>query len=62
MRGQVPHGAAVEALPGLLAVWTVWSTEGETAAQMAQRQGAAIVEFVRRAISPIEDKTLATAD
>jgi hypothetical protein len=29
---------------------------------MAQQQGAAIVEFVRRAIGPIEDKTLATAD
>jgi hypothetical protein len=44
------------------ALWTVWSTEGETAAQMAQQRGAAIVEFARRAIGPIEDKTLATAD
>lgn len=54
--------AVVETLPGLLAVWTVWSSEAETADQMAQRQGLAIVEFVRRGIGPIEDKTLATAD
>lgn len=54
--------AAVATLPGLLAVWTVWSNEGETAVQMAERQGPAIVEFVRRAIGPIEDKTLAAAD
>jgi hypothetical protein len=54
--------AVVEAEPGLLAVWTVWTNEGETAAHMAQRQGTAIVEFVRRAIGPVEDKTLATAD
>jgi hypothetical protein len=53
--------AVVETQPGLLAVWTVWSSEGETAEHMAQRQGPAIVEFVRRGIGPIEDKTLATA-
>jgi hypothetical protein len=52
----------VEAQPGLLAVWTVWSRDGETADQRAERQGLAIVEFVRRGIGPIEDKTLATAD
>ena len=54
--------AVVETMPSLLAVWTVWDGDGETAAQMAERQGPAIVEFVRRGIGPIEDKTLATAD
>lgn len=46
--------ALVEALPGLLAVWTVWSDEksGGTAATMADTQGAAIVQFVRRALGP----------
>ena len=54
--------AVVETLPGLLAVWTVWSGDGETAEQMAERQGLAIIEFVRRGIGPIEDESLATAD
>lgn len=56
--------AMVEVLPGLMAVWTVWSdekTEG-TAAQMAQAQGTAIVQFVRRALGPAEDPTLVNAD
>jgi hypothetical protein len=54
--------AAVEPLPGLLAVWTVWSGEHETAAQMAQREGQAIVEFVKRAVGRTEDRTFATAN
>lgn len=54
--------AAVEAKPGLLAIWTVWSGEDQTAAEMADVQGAAIVQFVQRAIGPVEDKTLATTE
>ena len=54
--------AVVEPLPGLLAVWLVWSKDGETVAQVADRQGAAVVEFVRRGIGPVEDVTLATAE
>lgn len=56
--------AMVEVLPGLLAVWTVWSNEktGNTAEQMADTQGTAVVQFVRRAIGPTEDPTLVNAD
>jgi hypothetical protein len=56
--------AMVEVLPGLLAVWTVWGDEktGETAGTMADTQGAAIVQFVRRALGPAEDSTLVNAD
>lgn len=56
--------ALVEVLPGLLAVWTVWPDAGSggTAAKMAETQGAAIVQFVRRALGPIEDSTLVEAD
>jgi hypothetical protein len=56
--------AMVEVLPGLLAVWTVWSNEktGSTADQMADAQGTAIVQFVRRAIGPVEDPSLVNAD
>jgi hypothetical protein len=54
--------AAVEAKPGLLAIWTVWSGEDQTAAEMAAAQGAAIVQFVRRAVGPVEDKTLTTTE
>ena len=56
--------AVVEVLPGLLAVWTVWSNEqtGNTAQQMAETEGPAIVQFVRRAIGPTEDPTLVNAD
>lgn len=56
--------AMVEALPGLLAVWTVWSDEktNGTAEQMADTEGAAIVQFVRRAIRPTEDTTLVNAN
>lgn len=56
--------ATVEVLPGLLAVWTVWSNEktGSTAEQMADTQGTAIVQFVRRAIGPAEDPSLVNAD
>jgi hypothetical protein len=56
--------AIVEALPGLLAVWTVWNNDktGSTAEQMADTQGTAIVQFVRRAIGPTEDPTLVNAD
>jgi hypothetical protein len=55
--------AVVEVLPGLLAIWTVWSNEtaGFTAEQMADTQGTAIVQFVRRAIGPTEDPTLVDA-
>lgn len=53
--------AAVDVLPNLLAVWTVWSNAqtGVTAQAMANEQGAAIVQFVRRALAPVEDPTLA---
>jgi hypothetical protein len=56
--------AMVEVLPGLLAVWTVWSggTTGVTAEEMAHTQGVAIVQFVRRALGPAEDPTLVNAD
>lgn len=56
--------AMVEVLPGLLAVWTVWSNEktGSTAERMADTQGTAIVQFVRRAIGPAEDPSLVNAD
>jgi hypothetical protein len=56
--------AMVEVLPGLLAVWTVWSNEktGSTAEQMADTQGTAIVQFVRRAIGSAEDPTLVSTD
>jgi hypothetical protein len=56
--------AMVEVLPGLLTVWTVWSDEktGSTAKQMADTQGTAIVQFVRRAIGPTEDPTLVNTD
>lgn len=56
--------AIVEVHPGLLAVWTVWGDEktGGTAEQMAHAQGAAIVQFVRRALGPTEDLTLVNAD
>ena len=55
--------AVVDVLPGLLAVWTVWSDgkTGETAQAMADAQGAAIVQFVRRALGPVEDPTLVDA-
>lgn len=56
--------AMVEVLPGLLAVWNVWSSEktGGAAEQMANTQGTAILQFVRRAIGPAEDPTLVSAD
>jgi hypothetical protein len=56
--------AMVEVSPGLLAVWTVWNNgkTGSTAEQMADTQGTAIVQFVRRAIGPAEDPTLVKAD
>lgn len=55
--------AAVDVLPGLLAVWTVWSDEktGVTGREMADSQGAAIVQFVQRALAPVEDLTLVDA-
>jgi len=63
-RGSPFCTAMVEVLPGLLAVWTVWSDEktGGTAEEMAHTQGAAIVQFVRRALGPAEDPTLTIAD
>jgi hypothetical protein len=56
--------ALVQVLPGLLAVWTVWSDDktASTAEQMALTQGAAIVAFVRRALAAAEDPTLVNAD
>jgi hypothetical protein len=51
----------VEVLPGLLAVWTVWSDEstGRTARGVAESQGAAIVQLVVRGFGKAEDPTLA---
>ena len=56
--------AMVEALPGLVAVWTVWSDPktGAAAEEVAHTQGAAIVHVVRRALVPVEDPTLLNAD
>ena len=56
--------AMVEVLPGLLAVWTVWSDAktGDSPEEMANTQGAAIVQFVRRALGSVEDPTLVNAD
>lgn len=56
--------AAVEVLPGLLAVWTVWSDEktGMTARTMAESQGIAIVQLVGRGLGKDEDPTLAYAN
>jgi len=55
--------AIVEVMPRLVAVWTVWSDEktGSTAEQVARSQGTAIVQFVRRALGPVEDTSLANA-
>jgi hypothetical protein len=55
--------AALEVLPGLLAVWTVWSDEntGVTAQAMAHAQGAALIQFVRRGLGPAEDQSLVDA-
>jgi hypothetical protein len=55
--------AVVEVLPGLVAVWTVWSGGIlGTAEEMAQIQGGATVQFVRRALGPTEDPTFVDAD
>lgn len=56
--------ALVEVLPGLVAVWTTWAdpNTGEMPEDIGPKQGAAIVQFVRRGISPVEDPTLADAD
>jgi hypothetical protein len=55
--------AMVEVLPGLLAVWTVWNGgTGGTAQEIADTQGGAIVQFVRRALGPVEDPTLVDAE
>lgn len=54
--------AAVQVHPGLVAVWTVWTSEDNkvTASDMAARQGAAIVQFVTRAIGTTEDVSYAS--
>lgn len=56
--------SAIETVPGMIAVWAVWYDErtGETPAHMSERQGPAIVDFVRRAIGPTEDMSFATPD
>jgi len=56
--------AAIEVQPGLVAVWWVWSNRQSrvTAQQMADTQGPAIVQFVRRAIGEVEDPTLLDAE
>jgi hypothetical protein len=48
----------------LLAVWTVWSDAktGATVVSVVAAQGAAIVQFVRRALGPVEDRSLVDAD
>lgn len=55
--------SAIETVPGMIAVWAVWYDErtGETPAQMSERQGPAVVDFVRKAIGPIEDMSFATS-
>lgn len=55
--------AIVEVMPRLAAVWAVWGDEntGSTAEQVARMRGAAIVQFVRRALGPVEDTSLANA-
>jgi hypothetical protein len=53
--------ALVEVLPGLLAVWITWG-ERAAAEEMAQTQGAAIVQFVRRSLGATEDVTLAASE
>jgi hypothetical protein len=55
--------AAVEVLPGLLAIWTVWREEktGTSARDMAESQGAAIVQLISRGLGRDEDPTLADA-
>jgi hypothetical protein len=44
--------AAVEVLPGVVSVWTVWNDpeKQQTARQMARPQGAALVEFFKVAV------------
>jgi hypothetical protein len=56
--------AVVEVLPNLLAVWTVSSDEksGGKTEQIADAQGAAIVQFVRRGLGPYEDNSLVDLD
>ncbi|MBR0869864.1 hypothetical protein JQ633_05815 [Bradyrhizobium tropiciagri] len=56
--------AIVEVLPNLLAVWTISSEEksGSKTEQIADAQGAAIVQFVRRGLGPREDKSLVDLD
>ena len=56
--------ALVQVLPGLVAVWTVWPdpNTGGSAEDMAQSQGPAIVELVRRGLGVVEDPTIADAD
>jgi hypothetical protein len=53
--------AMVEVLPGLLAVWFVQG-ERRTAEEIAHTQGAAIIQFVRRALSATEDVTLTSVE
>jgi hypothetical protein len=48
--------AAVEVLPGMVAVWTVWNDpeKQQTARQMARPQGDALVEFLKIASKTLE--------
>jgi hypothetical protein len=56
--------AMVEVLPGLLAVWTVSGAPntGDLPEEVANTQGAAIVQFVRLGLGPVEDPTLVNAN
>jgi hypothetical protein len=49
--------AGLAITPNLLVVWTVWDTMDppETAAEMANRQGAAIVQLVQNGLGQSEN-------
>jgi len=54
--------AAVEVLPGLLAIWMMVWLDGKSGATLAESQGAALLQLVGRGLGPTEDLTLADAD
>ncbi len=53
-----PHRSCTAAIPimgHLVAVWSVWDTERETAEQMAKRQGLVIVALMKYGLGSTED-------